>query len=44
MGRSEFVLVFVHYLHSLSSPRRSACCTMDNGGSFLRSRVARAWR
>jgi len=30
MGRCEFAFVFLYYLHSLSSPRHSACCTMDN--------------
>jgi len=44
MGRSEFTLVFLYYLHSLSSPRLSACCTMDNRGSFLSIRAARALR
>jgi len=44
MGRSEFALLFLYYLHSLSSPRLSACCTMDNWRSFLSIRAARALR
>jgi len=43
-GRSEFALVVLYYLHSLSSPRLSACCTIDNRRSFLSSRAARALR